>query len=114
MQLHCFLRSIEIQGLTALVTLPNGEGAQLLTVGGELDKLVSNVGHGRDFAGVHYRVDEQESFKMGEQIALRYLQDRARRYHERGFTGMGDTTGFELTLRDGTRVRVTPEAITVI
>lgn len=93
---------------TKLVILSDEEGAPLLTVGGELDKLASNVGHAREFAGVHYRSDEENSFILGEEVALRYLQDRARRYHEQGFTG------FELTKRNGEHVLITAETIIVI
>lgn len=79
-----------------------------LRVGGELDKLASNIANGRDIAGVHYRSDGDESVKLGEQVALRLLQAKAHEYHESGFTG------FVLTLRDGSVATVTPTAITIV
>jgi len=93
---------------TTLVALTNPEGANLLTIAGELDKLASNVALSRNFAGVHYRSDGDEGIVLGEQVALKYLQDHARICHETGFTG------YVLTKRNGERVRITPEAITVI
>src|SRR5262249_36868223 len=38
-----------------------------LTVGGELNKLASNVAIGRNIAGVHWRSDAAESLKLGEE-----------------------------------------------
>lgn len=78
-----------------------------LTVAQELDKLASNIGIFRNFAGVHYRSDGDVSAQLGELVALRLLQAKAHTYHEQGFTG------FELTLRDGSLATVTPEAITI-
>jgi len=46
-----------------------------LTVGGELNKLASNIAIGRNFAGVHWRSDATESLKLGEEVAIRYLMD---------------------------------------
>mmetsp|Transcript_28415 Transcript_28415/g.69119 ORF Transcript_28415/g.69119 Transcript_28415/m.69119 type:complete len:647 (-) Transcript_28415:79-2019(-) len=69
--------------------------AARLTVGGELDKLASNIAHGRDFGGVHYRADGDEGMALGERVALRLLQDHARTYAERQFTH------FRVPLRDG-------------
>ena len=85
---------------TMLVAL-SGEGEDVMTVGGELDKFASNIALGRDFAGVHYRSDGDEGINLGEQVAIYYLQDWARTYMEQDFTG------FELTKRDGTRIRIT-------
>ncbi len=62
--------------------VPSADGSQLLpysgpplTVGGELDKLASNVAFGRDAAGVHYRSDAMESMLLGEKIAIGILSD---------------------------------------
>lgn len=46
-----------------------------LTVGGELNKLASNVAIGRNLAGVHWRSDATESLKLGEEVAIRYLRE---------------------------------------
>lgn len=93
---------------TKLVALPDGEDAKLLTVGGELNKLASNIALSRNFAGVHYRSDGDEGIALGEKVALEYLRDRARVYAEQGFTG------FELTKLNGQRVRVTTAGTTNI
>ncbi|HRN78571.1 MAG TPA: vanadium-dependent haloperoxidase [Candidatus Dependentiae bacterium] len=93
---------------TKLVPLSEEEGALLLTVGGELDKLASNIAIARDFAGVHYRSDAEASVVLGEQVGLKVLQNWAAIYHEQDFTG------FELTLRNGQRVRVTKDGVTNI
>ena len=90
---------------TQLIDLTPAEGANIITVGGELEKLASNIALFRDFAGVHYRTDGDLGVNLGEQVALALLKDRARQYHESGFTG------YELTLRNGQRVRVTDSAV---
>ncbi len=69
-----------------------------LTVGGELNKLVGNVTHARDAAGMHWRSDGLGNF-IGETQALGVLRDYSRTYNE-----MFD--GFELTLFSGQRVRI--------
>ena len=38
-----------------------------LTVGGELNKPASNISFGRNFAGIHWRTDAAESWKLGRQ-----------------------------------------------
>lgn len=93
---------------TQLINLTEGEGANLLTVAGELDKLASNIAMARDAAGVHYRSDGEKGILLGEQLAINWLRDHARVYTEQGFTG------FELTKRDGTRIRITDTEIIVI
>jgi hypothetical protein len=71
-----------------------------LTVAGELDKLASNAALARNWAGIHWRQDAEQGILLGEQVAIRYLQDRALLYNEQGFTG------YVLTKRDGTRIRI--------
>jgi membrane-associated phospholipid phosphatase len=70
-----------------------------LTVGGELNKIASNVALGRNMAGVHWRSDATESIKLGEQVALAVLKDQKKTYNE-------PFTGFSLTKFDGTTVTV--------
>ncbi len=70
-----------------------------LTVGGELDKLASNVSIGRDTAGVHYRSDGIQGLLLGEQVGLAVLADESRNYNE-------DFGGFELTAFDGSPLLV--------
>lgn len=70
-----------------------------LTIGGELDKLASNIAHGRDFAGVHFRSDSNEGLKLGEAVAIAVL-------NELRLTGNELFTGYSLKRFDGTRVSV--------
>ncbi len=80
-----------------LVLLPYGGGD--LTLGGEINKLASNISLGRDLAGVHYRSDGIDGILVGEQIGLAYLADISRGYNE-------DFGGFSLTRFDGSEVLV--------
>jgi hypothetical protein len=53
-----------------------------LTVGGELNKLAANISLGRNAAGVHWRSDYTESLRLGEEIAIRLLQEQKQTYNE--------------------------------
>jgi len=79
-----------------------------MTVGSELDKLASNVALGRNFGGVHYRQDGDEGILLGENVAIKYLQDRVRTYPENA------NMGYTLTRRNGQRIRITADAITPV
>ena len=81
------------------LTLQPYRGSASLTVGGELNKLASNVALGRNMAGVHWRSDATESLKLGEAVAIGILQDFKSCYNEK-------FEGFSLTKFDGTRVTV--------
>ena len=70
-----------------------------LTVGGELNKLASNIALGRDAAGVHWRSDGIEGIKLGEAVAIWILRDLRGTYHE-------DFQGFSLTKFDGTPITI--------
>ena len=74
-------------------------GSDELTVGGELNKLASNIALGRNIAGVHWRSDATESLKLGEKIAIRLLRDFQDCYNE-------DFDGFSLTKFDGITITV--------
>src|SRR5882724_2598641 len=76
-----------------------GADAGDLTVGGELNKLASNVALGRNTAGVHWRSDATESMKLGEQLAIGILKEQQSCYNE-------NFNGFSLTKFDGTSVIV--------
>jgi hypothetical protein len=76
-----------------------GADAKDLTVGGELNKLASNVGIGRDIAGVHWRSDATESLKLGEAVAISILSDQKGCFNE-------TFNGFSLTKFDGTTITV--------
>ncbi|PAB60187.1 phosphoesterase [Anaeromicrobium sediminis] len=68
-----------------------------LTIGGELNKLASNISIGRDLAGVHWRSDSSEGLKLGESVAIQILQDYKNTYNEH-------FSGFTLTKFDGTTI----------
>jgi hypothetical protein len=70
-----------------------------LTVGGELNKLASNVATGRNIGGVHWRSDAMESLKLGESIAISVLRDQRALYNER-------FDGFTFTKFDGSTITV--------
>ncbi|PWT89683.1 MAG: phosphoesterase [Blastocatellia bacterium] len=76
-----------------------GSDAGDLTVGGELNKIASNVATGRNIAGVHWRSDATESLKLGEQLAIGVLREHRACYNE-------VFNGFSLTKFDGTIVTV--------
>jgi membrane-associated phospholipid phosphatase len=82
----------------ALVSYMEPDAAQM-TVGGELNKIASNVALGRNTAGVHWRSDATESLKLGEQIAIGILKEGRACYNE-------NFNGFSLTKFDGTTVTV--------
>jgi hypothetical protein len=77
----------------------SGPDADSLTVGGELNKLASNIAIGRNFAGVHWRSDYARSIILGETVALAVLQDQRFTYKEQ-------FNGFTLTKFDGTKITV--------
>jgi hypothetical protein len=71
--------------------VPRADGRRLepwsgpaLTVGGELNKLASNVATGRNQAGVHWRTDAVASLRLGEEIAIKLLTDHKAAYNEGG------------------------------
>jgi hypothetical protein len=66
---------------------------QPLTVGGELNKLASNVATGRHHAGVHWRSDAYWSLRLGQQVAISILRDQRGTYNE-NFSGY-TFTGFD-------------------
>lgn len=70
-----------------------------LTVGGELNKLASNLSLGRDTAGVHWRSDGIEGLRLGERVAIGVLEDYKKTYNEH-------FTGFCFTTFDGNTVLV--------
>lgn len=70
-----------------------------LTLGGELDKLASNISLGRDFAGLHWRSDAVAGLHLGEEVAIRALE-------EVSLTGNELFSGWSLRRFDGRRVTV--------
>ena len=74
-------------------------GEPPLTVGGELNKVVSNISQGRNMAGVHWRSDATESNALGEVATISMLRDVRRTYTE-------PFNGFTFTKFDGTTITV--------
>ena len=72
---------------------------QPLTVGGELNKLASNVAIGRNIAGVHWRSDATASLQLGEEIAISLLRDHKLMVNE-------SFGGFSLTRFSGAQVTI--------
>jgi hypothetical protein len=91
------------------------ENGDPLTVGGELDKLASNIALGRNFGGVHFRSDGEHGILLGEKVAIRFLRDHLRTYRERfrcDTSANGTDPCFELSMRSGQRIKITAEAVT--
>jgi hypothetical protein len=59
-----------------------GPDNDLLTVGGEANKLAANIAFGRSHAGVNFRSDYQQSLILGEEVAIRVLRDQKATYNE--------------------------------
>ena len=53
-----------------------GTDKDRIALGGEANKLAANIAIGRNHAGVHWRSDYRESLYLGEEIAIRVLQDQ--------------------------------------
>lgn len=68
-----------------------------LTFGGELNKLIHNLSFGRDMSGVHWRADDVEGNRQGEDLAIRWLAEQRATYPE-------PFDGFTLTRLDGTPI----------
>jgi len=76
-----------------------GSDASQVTINGEINKLASNIGLARNFAGVHWRTDYSDGLKLGEAVALSILRDQKACYEE-------EFSGFEITKFDGTTIAV--------
>jgi hypothetical protein len=89
--------------------VPNAQGTGLvdhappaneppLTVGGELNKLAANIALGRNAAGVHWRSDYTESVRLGEDIAIRILQEQRLTYNEDHHLALTKFDGTAITI----------------
>jgi hypothetical protein len=76
-----------------------GSGSDQITVNGEINKLASNIGLARNFAGVHRRTDYSDGLKSGETVALSILADQRACFGE-------EFSGFQITKFDGTTITV--------
>ncbi len=77
----------------------DGYNGSALTVGGELNKLASNIALGRDYAGVHYRQDGVYGMQLGERLAIELLRESKALFNEAG-------ASFTLTKFDGTSIAI--------
>lgn len=82
-------------GLPVSYALPPGT---VITINGELNKLCSNLGQCQSWMGEAFRSDA--AYELGEAVAIRYLEDTIRSFHE-SYDGF---EGFKLTKFDGTFV----------
>ncbi|HKQ04279.1 MAG TPA: vanadium-dependent haloperoxidase [Blastocatellia bacterium] len=69
-----------------------------LTVGGELNKVATNVATGRNGAGIHWRSDAINSLKLGEEVTICILQEQKASYN--------DNVTMTLTKFDGTKITI--------
>ncbi|QGQ44028.1 phosphatase PAP2 family protein [Metabacillus sediminilitoris] len=74
-------------------------GGQALTIGGELNKLASNIAHRRDTAAIHWRSDGVAGLELGESVAIGILRAYRPTYN-------GIFKGFSLTKFDGTKITI--------
>ncbi|MEA2501362.1 MAG: hypothetical protein QOD01_1473 [Actinomycetota bacterium] len=74
-------------------------GEPPLTVGGELNKLASNISQGRNIAGVHWRTDASEANRLGEELAISMLKELGGLFNE-------SVGGNSLTRFDGTTITI--------
>ena len=87
-----------VADVTGTTVLPY-DGA--LTIGGELNKLASNIAMARNTAGLHWRSDSLEGIRLGEAMAIGLL-------HELTLTTPEPSPGFRLTTFDGQPVTILP------
>jgi hypothetical protein len=78
-----------------------------LTVGGELNKIASNVAMGRTMGGVHWRSDNTRSLRLGEQVAIEILRKRTTEYAEKGVS-------FTFRSFDRKRIRIASGEVTIL
>lgn len=79
-------------GLPVSYALPPGT---VITINGELNKLCSNLGMCQSWMGEAFRSDL--AYELGEKIAIRYLEDIVKSFHE-SYDGF---EGFKLTKMSG-------------
>lgn len=78
-----------------------------VTVVGELNKLVSNISIGRDWAGVHYRSDAVAGQKLGEDVAVDFLRTKLKEYNE-SYLGQSQDVFFQLETFDEEVITIRP------
>ncbi|MFN7929801.1 MAG: vanadium-dependent haloperoxidase [Blastocatellia bacterium] len=85
--------------------IPNADGTALvpyvgppLTLGGELNKVATNVAFGRNAAGIHWRSDAINSLRLGEAVAIGILEEQKLTYN--------DEVKMTFTKFDGTKITI--------
>jgi hypothetical protein len=85
--------------------VPTSDGTALipydgppLTIGGELNKVASNIANARNAAGIHWRTDAVNSLRLGEEIAIGILEEQKGSYN--------DQVSMTLTRFDGTQITI--------
>ncbi len=71
---------------------------EMLTVGGEANKLAANIALGRGHAGVNFRSDGEQSLLLGEEVAISVLRDQKATFNE--------TASWKFTRFDGTQMTI--------
>ena len=69
-----------------------------LTIGGELNKVASNVANGRNGASIHWRSDAVNSLRLGETVTIAILEEQKLTYN--------DKVEMTLTKFDGTKITI--------
>lgn len=83
-----------------LVRYQGADGGNL-TLNGELHKLAHNISFGHGIhAGIHWRSDTDYSIRLGEAVALNYLQEAATKYHEKFSIDIATTDGTTKTIHN--------------
>lgn len=82
-----------------------------LTIVGEFNKLASNMSLGRDFGGVHYRLDGVSGITLGENFAIKYLQTKLLEYIS---TDNKMIKSFNLEKINGDYISITVDDIVVL
>ena len=77
-----------------------GRDVDQITVNGEINKLASNIGQARNFAGIHWQADYEWGLQLGEAVALSVLRDQSNNYVSENFEG------FTIIKFEGTTVTV--------
>lgn len=84
-----------------------GNDLDFITVGGELNKIASNVAMGRSMGGVHWRSDNTRSLRLGEQVATVILRRQSKDYAEPGLSmSYQSFDGYRVTIDSNGQVSV--------
>jgi hypothetical protein len=65
----------------------SGPYNQMLTVGGEANKLAPNIAVGRSHARVNHRSDYERSLTLGEELAISVPRDQKATFNESAHIG---------------------------